>query len=554
MIDFQTKIYEMPNFDLAQAIQKSKTSPEKMISFTTVITKETFSLFPILEIFTSKSGKVVLLLLPNEKCIFIGEMKGNNYYEGIDPLAKEVIKNLSVGYWVMTEEGKYTKGEYETKAFLCEKTTKDAIALIGEMEKAKKSGGYHNNMYFGNDESGCYNLQNIKLKVREASIKSMTEKIAIQLEAYKTWKCLSKVIFDMPSVETSRITFTSDNHTYVFIYPYRDNPSQKLTSDELNKPEEIEDAHYWVQAVRNENWADGVKRTLSQGIQYFMTKKDWFEFSVDGKQLKVEMKDFVKGNSPQKTQRVYVETIPTRIEEVMPALLSLIDKTKEDVIYDLDNTHKLSPEMKDVLSRGLSGHVVDLEGKIDISTQIVRHGNKYFLPLNGKEYQIEGGFQTIKKLQSFLDGNSKRCARWDKLEVQWNRDVKLFIDLLVEALGEEKGIEVYQLLKKKNEENSLLYSKALQEFIDKNSMNISKTMVDKEPCYKIRIQNGNNIREFYLYGFKGFELCSDGKKHDINNLRCRNYGDGENHSDDENILYNFNLIIDGKAEVNDYGF
>jgi len=552
MVDFQAKIYEMPNFDLAQAMQKSRNPSEKMMSYTTVVTKETFSLFPILEIFVSKSGKVALLLLPDEKCLFLGEVKGTYYYEHrIDPLSKEISK-LAVGYWVMTEEEKYSKGEFDTKGFLCEKSKADVISLIGEIEKAKKSNGYHNNICWSGEESNCFSLQSIKNKVRNASIRAITEKLDNQLDAYKTWKCLSKVFFDMPTVETSRITFTSsDNHTYVFTYPCRDNPSFKLVSDEEKKPEEIEDAHYWLQAIRGD-WTDAIKRTLSAGIEYFMRKKDWFQFSVDGKQLKVEIKDFSKGVT--KTQRVYVETIPTRTEDVMVALLSLIEKTKEDVLYDLDKTHKLSPEMECVLAKGLSGYIVDLEGKIQISTQIVRHGNKYFLPLNGKEYQIDGGFQTVKKLQSCLEGDCKRCARWDKLDIQYNRDIKLFIDILVEALGEENGIEVYQLLKKMDEENSLFYSNSLQEFINKNHLSISRTTVDKEPCYKIRVQDKVVIREFYLYGFRGFELCSDGKKHDIRNLRARNYGDGENCSDDENILYNFKLILEGKAEVNDYGF
>ena len=541
MVALQAKIYTMTNFDLAQAIQKSKTSPEKMINFTTATTKEAFSLFPILEIFVSKSGKVTLLLLPEEKCIFIGHNHDNE--------TTNENTNLSIGYWVMTEEGKYSKGEYEMKAFLCEKTKVNMIALIGEIEKANKSGysGCATSIYFGNDDYPTYySLQNIKDKVRETSVKIIVDKIETQLYAYKTWKSLSKVVFDMPSAETSRITFTADNHTYVFIYPCRDNPS-KLISDELKKPEEIEDSHYWLQAVRSD-WADGTKGKLSEGLKYFMDKKDWFEFSVDGKQLRTEMKDSIKG-----TQRVYVEEIPTRTEEVVSALLSLGDRTREDVLYDLDKTHKLSPEMEEILVKGLCGNIVDLEDRIQVSTQVARHGNKYFIQLSGKEYQIEGGFQTVKKLQSCLEGNSKRCARWNKLDVVYNRDAKLFIDILVEALGEDKGIEIYQLLKKKDEENKLLYTKVLREFIDTNPM-ISRVAIDKEPCYKIRVQNGSSIREFYLYGFRGFELCSDGKKHDISNLRARNYGDGENHSDEDNILYNFKLIIDGKAEVNDYGF
>lgn len=192
---------------------------------------------------------------------------------------------------------------------------------------------------------------------------------------------------------------------------------------------------------------------------------------------------------------------------------------------------------------------MDLEGKIKISAGIVRHGNKYFLPLDGKEYQIDGGFQTVKKLQSCLKGCSNKCARWDKLDVQYSRDIKLFIDILVEAMGEEKGIEVYHILKKKDKENTLLHSNALLEFIDKNQMNISRTTVDNNPYLKISVKN----KEFYLCGFKGFELRSDGKKYYINNLMARDYGDGENNSDIENILSNLKLILEGKAEVNVYG-
>jgi hypothetical protein len=533
MIELQAKIYEMPNFDLTQAIQKSKISPQKMIDFTTTITKHSFSLFPILEIFVSKSGKVALLLFPDERCTFIGDKDHQS------------IKNLSVGHWILTEE-QYTKGMYDIKAFLCEKSKVDAITLIGELEKAKKSGS---SIYFGYDENiACYSLQSIKNKVREASIKEIVNKIEIQLDAYETWKSLAEVLFDMPSAETSRVTFKSDNHTYVFKYPCRDNPSLKITSDELKKPEAIEDSHYWLDAVRND-YEESVKRKLSEGINYFIAKKDWFEFSIDGKQLKVEMKDSKNG-----MQRIYVEGIPTRTEEVIPALLSLKEKLKEDIIYDLDKTHKLSPEMEGILRKGLFGSITDLEDKIQVNAKVVRHGNKYSLQLDGKEYHVEGGFQTVKKLQSCLEGNSKRCARWDKLDIQWNRDAKLFLDFLVEALGEKKAIEFYQLLKTKDKETKLLDTQALQEFIDKHPTEISRTSVDREPCYKIKIKNGNGFREFCFFGFKGFEFYSDGKKHDINNLRAKNYGEGENYSDESNILYNLQIILDGKAEVNTYGF
>lgn len=549
IIELQAKVYNMANFDLKQAILSSKNSPEKVFDYTTSL-NQTFHIFPIIAIFPSQSGKVSLLLLPDEKCMFMGDSKQSNhrnyYYGENEGTSEQILSKLSIGDWVLTEEQNYTKGVYDVRAFLCEKIKADAIALLGELEKANKS-GYNRNLSFGSDDPFCYNLASIKDKVREASIKKLVDSFEIQLMAFKTWKSLGQVWFDMPSVETSRITFKSDNHIYIFTYPCRDNPSLKLVSDS-KKPEEIEDSHYWLEVVRND-WMDAVNRKLNEGINYFIKKKDWFEFSIDGKQLKVEMKDSKTG-----VQRIYVEEIPTRTEEVIPALLSLKERVREDVIYDLDKTHKLSPEMEGILKKGLYGHITDLEDKIQVNAKVVRHGNKYSLLLDGKEYHVEGGFQTVKKLQSCIEGNAKRCARWDKLDIQWNRDAKLFIDVLVEALGENKAIEFYQLLKKKNEETKLLDTKTLYEFISKHSTEISRTSVDREPCYKIRVKSDNEFKEFYFFGFKGFELYPDGKKHDINNLRGRNYGEGENYSDDSNILYNLQFILDGKAEVNVYGF
>jgi hypothetical protein len=550
MVELQAKIYNIANFDLSQAIFSSKNSSEKMFDYTTS-SNQTFNVFPIIAIFISQSGKIALLLLPDEKCIFARDRKDSyrqSYYNGNDDEipTEQIVGKLSVGDWILTEELSYSKGTYELKAFLCEKTKADTISLLKEIEKTNKS-GYRDYCSFANEDPLCYSLASIQNKVREASIKKIVNSLEIQLVAFRTWQSLSQIFFDMPSVETSRITFKSDNHAYIFVYPCRDNPSKKLVSDELKKPEEIEDSHYWFDAVRND-WAGGMKNKLAEGINYFIAKKDWFEFSIDGKQLKVEMKDSKRG-----VQRIYVEGIPTRTEEVIPALLSLKERPREDVIYDLDKTHKLSPEMEDILKKGLFGNMTDLENKIQVNAKVVRHGNRYSVQLDGKEYQVEGGFQTVKKLQSCLEGNSKRCARWDRLDVQWNRDAKLFIDLLVEALGEKKAIEFYQLIKQKDAENKLLDTKTLKEFINQHP-EISKASIDKEPCFKIRIRQLNGFREFYFFGFRGFELASDGKKHNINNLRAKNYGEGENHSDESNILYNLQFILDGKAEVNSYGF
>lgn len=163
MVELQARIYEMPNFDLTQIIQKSKTSSQKMTCFKPLSSNQKFSLFPILEILVSKSGNVALLILPDEKCLFVEDENKNN---GVAP--EKVIKNLSVGFWVITEEEEYTKGVYDFKAFLCERTQAEAFKLMADIQKASQS-EYNNTIFFGSlgSNSFCYTLQSIRDKVRE---------------------------------------------------------------------------------------------------------------------------------------------------------------------------------------------------------------------------------------------------------------------------------------------------------------------------------------------------------------------------------------------------
>ena len=438
MVYLQARAYGMSNFDLNSAIQLSKTSSQKSFAYTK--TKQNLMVYPILEIYLSQSGKVALLILSDEKCVLVGDIRQSRWNE--KETSMEIIKFLSKGYFVLAKESRYSHSNYwEVKAFLCEDKQWKAEKLIDELIKVYKSS--YDSLDLSDDDSPIFTFSSIKDKVRERSIKDLVNSLEIQLEAYKTWISLAKVKFDMPSISTSRITFKSaDGHTYVFHYPSQVNPSNKTNPEKVK--EEIEDAHYWLNIVRND-W----EQTLSNGIDYFLRNKAWFEFSVDGKTLKIEIKNTLK------TTRIYIDEIPTKWEAVIPALLSLKLNSKKDLIQELNDIHDLSPSMANEIKRGLHGNVIDLESRVQVNIKINRKGKRYYLALDSKEYLVDGGFQNIKKLQSCLEGSSKKCPRWDKIGVEHNKDAKLFIDLLVEALGEEKGIEFYQLIKIKDLEEKV---------------------------------------------------------------------------------------------------
>jgi hypothetical protein len=454
MVYLQARAYGMSNFDLNSVIQLSKTSSQKSFAYNP--TKENFMIYPILDIHLGQSGKVALLILPDEKCVLVGDKKEQRW--GRNDIPMEIIKFLSKGYFVLSEESHYSRSNvkgWEVTAFLCEDKQWKAEKLIEELIKVYKSS--YSSLDLSNDESPIFTLSTIKDKVREQSIKNLVNSLEIQLSAYKTWISLNQVKFDMPSVSTSRITFTSDGHIYAFHYPSNVNPSH-LTPTEKVK-EEVEDPHYWLNIVRD-NW----ETTLNNGIDFFLKNKAWFEFSVDGKTLKIEIKTtyhnaytigLSKASSLTSLTRIYIDGIPTKFEAVIPALLSLKINSKEDLIQELKNIHDLSPSMANEIKNGLHGTIIDLENTVDVNVKINRKGKRYFLIVDNKEYLVNGGFQNIKKFQSCLEGSSKRCPRWDKIGVEHNKDAKLFIDLLVEALGEEKGIEFYQLIKIKDLEQKI---------------------------------------------------------------------------------------------------
>ena len=548
MVELQARAYEMNSFDLAQAITFSRTSKNTPFTYFTKKKNQSFILYPILALHPADSGKSCLIILPDEFCLFAGQHKESRGYSYANSATQfsimDIIKILKIGHYVIALKNNYSPAQ-EFKGFICEDNKANAIALMEELEKANKS-SYNEDIRLNSSDPLWFSLKSIKNKVREQSILNLGDSLEKQIRAYTTWKALSTIIIDMPSVSTSRIMFTTDKHSYSFVYPSKQNPSRKLGIDE-KKPEAVEDAHYWLNALEG----NSVDRTLSEAIIFFLKKK-WFEFSVDGKALKIEIKESKQhSGQPKFSQRTYVEGIPTKQEDIIPFLLSLKERSKEDIMSDIESNHKLSPEMQNIIKKGLYGNITDLEDdRVQINVQIIRHGNRYVLSLAGKEYQVEGGFQTLKKLQAILEGRTKRSQRWTKLEISYGRDAKLFLDVLIEALGESKAIEFYQELKKEDERRKVLSSKTFIDFLNEHN-NVTKTNIDREEAIKVRTNDG---KVFYvLNSGSGFELDKEGKKHNIENNRTSWQEEYGNSTNEENLLNTIQLILDGKAKVTDYG-
>jgi len=536
-VELQAQIYDI-SFDLSQAIELSKSSVRKSLSYKTKNGEE-LGAWEILDIIYSKARTIALLILPDEKCALIGEKKVNIHWRYPSTSPNQMFGQFKKGNYLITQK---EKNLYSIETLALETNDGKVLQLMQYIEKLFKN--WNDKIDFSN-LGETVSLSLLKEKEREDTLKVILTSFKEQLEMLEKARKLEEVKFEYPSPNIIKVKLDTEGHLFTFEHSLSLNPS--LVSQPL--PSETEDAHFWLEALHverdwNNNYAKNLKlQKIEEGIRYLMKHKDkdWFKFGVDKKEIKIERKISPSG------VRFYLDGILTKQEEIVILLMSLEEKSKAQVLKEIEELHKIPEEIKELLTKGIIGQAMDLEGEVRFNIKVKRDGNRFSFLVDGKEFKVKGGFIAIKKFENAVKGSARYTNTWQKLGVHSSRDYRYILYLLEELLGKNESIEFYKLLKGVSRIQDVLSSKKLIDFLDAHKDVITSTK-DEDDNSVFQIKIGENL--FFVETEEpesAFELRGT-KRFYIQNLEK----EAEKRLE-ERLISIMERIIKGEIEVSSFG-
>lgn len=544
-IEFHAKLYDIP-FDFQKALQLSKSSKEKSLTYKTSKGEE-FVIFPILDIYYSKMKTIAIIILPNENCVIMGKKSIETRYRHVYTYDNELFDSLKSGnYLIATLEDAWIGGKKQ----LIPKIEKIALetdkkALMNLMRYIEKicfpSWGSNLNLEkIGN----LVSISVLKEQQRNESLEKILISLNQQLTQLERAKKLEEVKFYYPSPNILQIILDTEGIIFTFEHSLGINPSLQTQP----QPNQTEDAHFWLEALHVDANSSCAKSYIKQqkmvkigeAIKHLMKTKDWFKFGINNKILKVEKKSSNSGD------RFYLDGIMTKGESVPKFLFSLLEKSKKEILEEVQDLHKIPNNVKRILENGIRGSSTDLEGETRFTINVKRKKNRYSFEIKNKTFDVNGGLIAIKKFQNAVTNNARWSRSWDKLGISSSRDYRYIIYLLTELLGKQKAIEFYKLLKEYSREKDALGSDALKEFIKAHSDKITELKIPES-----HLQVSINGKLFYVTSPTSGDEIRGKKKYSIYDYDLQN---DDTKRPEEKLIEFLKQILDGTIKVSDYGY
>ncbi len=109
-------------------------------------------------------------------------------------------------------------------------------------------------------------------------------------------------------------------------------------------------------------------------------------------------------------------------------------------------TKMLSEEAQGLIDKGLNGKIQDLEGTFPFHLNIIYLNKKWFIEIGGKKFYIKGGYLSLKKVQSAIEGTAivKGRPRYG-----YNRyDSTVILNRLAKVMGRKDALWIILKVKK----------------------------------------------------------------------------------------------------------
>lgn len=90
------------------------------------------------------------------------------------------------------------------------------------------------------------------------------------------------------------------------------------------------------------------------------------------------------------------------------------------------NTEKKTKPREQIVQKGITGYITDLEGEIPVSIDFEKQGNNWYLVIGEKKMLLRGGITTIKSLETVLTGAAHHYECRHSTEEFFRRLCKVF--------------------------------------------------------------------------------------------------------------------------------
>jgi len=192
----------------------------------------------------------------------------------------------------------------------------------------------------------------------------------------------------------------------------------------------MESLKFWKELLES-NWSSDeiITQALGEVVDRLKTKA---KITFNNRVLFLERKDTSKG-----ARRYFIDDTQYKKED----LVNIMKEYFEGSSLPQKKLQGLSPEARKMIQEGLKGELMDLEGKIPFKVDVSYKDGKWYITYQGKSYYVSGGFSSLKKVESALQGRGR--FGWD--DSRYTRHV---LTRLSEIIGEKDALELIHKIKK----------------------------------------------------------------------------------------------------------
>ncbi|MEM2382947.1 MAG: hypothetical protein QW521_02095 [Desulfurococcaceae archaeon] len=186
--------------------------------------------------------------------------------------------------------------------------------------------------------------------------------------------------------------------------------------------------------------AEVKKNTLFYLVLDICMKKGEFKLGMDNKTpVSVQVKT-IRTRDGKETRLVYLDGKRISYDDLFAALDNYFLKGEPLTIpEDNGQTQVRKVREEELITKGISGYIHDLEGETPVNMAFEKEGNNWYLIVGEKKMLLKGGTSTIKSLEAILSGKAHHRMDRHSTEEFYRRLCKVFT--------EEEALEIITTIK-----------------------------------------------------------------------------------------------------------
>lgn len=415
-------------------------------------------IYEIREVWSNPKGTVKLAVLGKEKMVILcsRNVQGEGFL-GVDldrynNEPSDIFDNLKKGTKVIAVPKYHGSSSLDVAFISREKSLKDIKRMLDSLAEISLLRSKYSNFKWKGEERlksyGTVSLQEV-LQQKEIFFR------ALRLNKWNK----RKTRWDLWNAVKARVNLSKTSKLFKAKVSALDGNTYSLEAPIVKEQKEIswhdEDLYsldFWLYFVFreitdsfNSLGKEAKRRQLMAhflGIVYKIPKAS-FILGVNKKKVKVERKIAKSGAVLNYLNGVLVkgDSLTSKIEDYFLLGKPIVPK----ISGNKSRKKIISQEAQKLIEEGLNGILIDLEGELPFHLNTIYKERKWYLEIAGKEYYVKGGYNSLSKVKSAIEGK----AILSEEEIgERRRGTNLIRRRLAELVGEKNALEIILAVKK----------------------------------------------------------------------------------------------------------